>query len=111
MVNVMFNWVVKWSLFVTFLYLTALYIKNAFVFAMFSYILINTILNPMTFIVKNRASKLMAKELTTQSYIEHHLTNLTCGKQSMVVGRVTSYDVENGLFGLSMWTLCFGLFF
>ncbi|MDC1491432.1 F0F1 ATP synthase subunit A, partial [Gammaproteobacteria bacterium] len=22
----------------------------------------------------------MAKELTTQSYIDHHLTNLTCGK-------------------------------
>ena len=55
MVNVMFNWVVKWSLFVIFLYLTALYIKNAFVFAMFSYILINTILNPMTFILKNKA--------------------------------------------------------
>ena len=55
MVNVMFNWVVKWSLFVIFLYLTALYIKNAFVFAMLSYILINTILNPMTFIVKNKA--------------------------------------------------------
>ena len=22
----------------------------------------------------------MAKELTTESYIQHHLTNLTCGK-------------------------------
>jgi hypothetical protein len=55
MVNVMYNWVVKWSLFVIFLYLTALYIKTAFVFAMFSYILINTILNPMIFIVKNKA--------------------------------------------------------
>ena len=55
MINVMFNWVVKWTLFVIFLYLTALYIKDAFVYAMFSYILINTILNPMTFIVKNEA--------------------------------------------------------
>ena len=55
MINVMFNWVVKWALFVIFLYLTALHIKDAFVYAMFSYILINTILNPMTFIVKNEA--------------------------------------------------------
>lgn len=50
MVNVMFNWAVKWSLFVVFLYLTALYIKEAFVYVMFSLILINTTLNPMTFI-------------------------------------------------------------
>ena len=55
MINVMFNWVVKWALFVIFLYLTALYIKDAFVYGMFSYILINTILNPMTFMVKNEA--------------------------------------------------------
>ena len=55
MINVMFNWVVKWALFVIFLYLTALYIKDAFVYGMFSYILINTILNPMTFMAKNEA--------------------------------------------------------
>ena len=55
MINVMFNWVVKWALFVIFLYLTALYIKDVFVYGMFSYILINTILNPMTFMVKNEA--------------------------------------------------------
>lgn len=55
MINVMFNWVVKWALFVIFLYLTALYIKDAFVYGMFSYILINTILNPITFMAKNEA--------------------------------------------------------
>ena len=55
MINVMFNWVVKWALFVIFLYLTALYIKGAFVYGMFSYILINTILSPMTFMAKNEA--------------------------------------------------------
>ena len=54
-INVMFNWVVKWALFVIFLYLTALYIKDAFVYGMFSYILINTILNPITFMAKNEA--------------------------------------------------------
>ena len=51
MVNVMFNWAVKWSLFVVFLYLTALYIKEAFVYVMFSLILINTTLNPLPFLV------------------------------------------------------------
>jgi len=52
----MYNWSVKWSLFVVFLYLTASYLKEAFIFAMFSYILINTILSPMMFISKNKVS-------------------------------------------------------
>jgi hypothetical protein len=43
-------------LFVIFLYLTASYLKEAFIFAMFSYILINTILSPMMFISKNKVS-------------------------------------------------------
>ena len=55
-VNAMYNWSVKWSLFVVFLYLTASYLKEAFIFAMFLYILINTILSPMTFISKNKVS-------------------------------------------------------
>ena len=55
-VNAMYNWSVKWSLFVVFLYLTASYLKEAFIFAMFSYILINTILSPMMFISKNKVS-------------------------------------------------------
>jgi len=55
-VNAMYNWSVKWSLFVVFLYLTSSYLKEAFIFAMFSYILINTILSPMMFISKNKVS-------------------------------------------------------
>ena len=52
----------------------------------------------MTFIVKNKASKLMAKELTTQSYIEHHLTNLTCGQLKDGGWSCDPYDVENMTF-------------
>ena len=55
-INAMYNWSAKWSLFVIFLYLTASFIKEAFVFAMFSYILINTILSPMIFLSKNKVS-------------------------------------------------------
>ena len=36
----------------------------------------------------------MAKELTTQSYIEHHLTNLTCGQLKDGGWSCNPYDVE-----------------
>ena len=55
-INVAYNWSIKWLLFVTFLYLTGNYFKEAFVYAMFSFILINTVLNPTIFISKNGAS-------------------------------------------------------
>ena len=40
----------------------------------------------------------MAKELTTQSYIEHHLTNLTCGQLKDGGWSCNPYDVENMTF-------------
>lgn len=55
-VNAVYNWSVKWSLFIVFLYLTGRYLNEAFVYAMFSYILINTTVSPMFFISKTRAS-------------------------------------------------------
>ena len=55
-INVVYNWSIKWVLFVTFLYFTGTYFKEAFVYAMFSFILINTVLNPTIFISKNGAS-------------------------------------------------------
>ena len=55
-INVAYNWSIKWVLFVSFLYLTGTYFKEAFVYAMFSFILINTVLNPTMFIPKNGAS-------------------------------------------------------
>jgi hypothetical protein len=54
-VNAIYNWSVKWSLFVVFLYLTGIYLKDAFVYAMFAYILINTTVSPMMFITKTKA--------------------------------------------------------
>ena len=48
--NVAYSWSVKWVLFVVFLYLTGLYLRDAFVYAMFSFILINITLSPMSFI-------------------------------------------------------------
>ena len=55
-INVAYNWSIKWVLFVTFLYLTGTYFKEVFVYAMFSFILINTILNPSIFIPKDKVS-------------------------------------------------------
>ena len=55
-VNAIYNWSVKWSLFVVFLYLTGIYLKDAFVYAMFAYILINTTVSPMIFITKTQAT-------------------------------------------------------
>jgi len=40
----------------------------------------------------------MAKELTTQSYIDHHLTNLTCGQLKDGVWSCDPHDVENMTF-------------
>ena len=40
----------------------------------------------------------MAKELTTQSYIEHHLTNLTCGQLKDGWWSCDPHDVENMTF-------------
>ena len=40
----------------------------------------------------------MAKELTTQSYIEHHLTNLTCGQLKDGGWSCDPHDVENMTF-------------
>ena len=54
--NAAYNWSIKWALFVFFLYLTGVYLINAFVYAMFAFILINTLLNPTMFIEKQKAS-------------------------------------------------------
>jgi hypothetical protein len=54
--NVAYNWSVKWALFIAFLYLTSLFLKDAFVYAMFSFIFINIILNPMLFISQDEAT-------------------------------------------------------
>ena len=40
----------------------------------------------------------MAKELTTQSYIDHHLTNLTCGQLKDGGWSCDPHDVENMTF-------------
>jgi hypothetical protein len=54
--NVVYNWSIKWAVFVAFLCLTGIYLKEAFVYAMFSFILINIVLNPMLFISQNKVS-------------------------------------------------------
>ena len=54
-VNAIYNWSIKWTLFVVFLYLTGIYLKDGFVYAMFAYILINTTVSPMMFITKTKA--------------------------------------------------------
>jgi len=51
-INAAYNWSIKWLLFITFLYLSAVYINNAFVYAMFLFILINIIIRPTLFVVK-----------------------------------------------------------
>ena len=53
--NIAYSWSVKWVLFVVFLYLTGLYLRDAFVYAMFAFILINITLSPMSFISQNKA--------------------------------------------------------
>jgi len=55
-VNAIYNWSVKWSLFVVFLYLTGVYLQDAFVYAMLAFILINTTVSPMMFITKTKAT-------------------------------------------------------
>ena len=55
-VNAIYNWSIKWTLFVVFLYLTGSYFQDAFVYAMFAYILINTTVSPMIFITKTKAT-------------------------------------------------------
>ena len=54
--NAAYNWSIKWALFVFFLYWTGVYLINAFVYAMFTFILINTLINPTMFVDKQKAS-------------------------------------------------------
>ena len=51
-INAAYNWSIKWLLFITFLYLSGVYINNAFVYAMFLFILINIVIRPTIFVVK-----------------------------------------------------------
>ena len=55
-VNAAYNWFAKWALFIGFLYISGTYMNSAFVYAMFLYILINTTLNPSSFILRNRVN-------------------------------------------------------
>jgi hypothetical protein len=48
-INAAYNWSVKWVIFIAFAYLSGLFIKNAFVYAIFFFILINISLNPTLF--------------------------------------------------------------
>ena len=49
-INAAYNWSVKWVLFIVFAYLSGIFIKNAFVYAIFFFILVNISLNPTLFI-------------------------------------------------------------
>ena len=51
-INAAYNWSIKWLLFITFLYLSGVYINSAFVYAMFLFILINIVIRPTLFVVK-----------------------------------------------------------
>jgi len=51
-INAAYNWSIKWLLFIAFLYLSGVYINNAFVYAMFLFILINIIIRPTLFVVR-----------------------------------------------------------
>ena len=51
-INAAYNWSIKWLLFITFLYLSGTYINNAFVYAVFLFILINIVIRPTLFVVK-----------------------------------------------------------
>ena len=53
-INAAYNWSIKWAIFIAFLYISAVYLNNAFVFAMFLLILVNTTLRPTFFITKNK---------------------------------------------------------
>ena len=53
-INAVYNWSIKWAIFIAFLYISAVYLNNAFVFAMFILILVNTTLRPTFFITKNK---------------------------------------------------------
>ena len=55
-INAAYNWLIKWGLFLVFLYLSGFYLSNVFVYAMFMYILINMTLNPTLFALKNRTN-------------------------------------------------------
>ena len=54
-INAAYNWSIKWLLFVTFLYLSGVYINSAFVYAMFLFILINIVIRPTIFVAKGEA--------------------------------------------------------
>lgn len=53
-INAVYNWSIKWAIFIAFLYISAVYLNKAFVFAMFLLILVNTTLRPTFFITKNK---------------------------------------------------------
>ena len=53
-INAAYNWSIKWAIFIAFLYISAVYLNNAFVFAMFLLILVNITLRPTFFITKNK---------------------------------------------------------
>ena len=54
-INAAYNWSIKWLLFIAFLYLSGVYINNAFVYAMFLFILINIVIRPTIFVAKGEA--------------------------------------------------------
>lgn len=54
-INAAYNWSIKWLLFITFLYLSGVYINSAFVYAMFLFILINIVIRPTIFVAKGEA--------------------------------------------------------
>ena len=54
-INAAYNWSIKWLLFITFLYLSGVYINSAFVYAMFLFILINIVIRPTVFVAKGEA--------------------------------------------------------
>jgi hypothetical protein len=47
--NVAFNWSIKWALFVVSLFFVGTYVQEAFIVSMFTFILINTTINPSIF--------------------------------------------------------------
>ena len=53
-INAAYNWSIKWAIFIAFLYISAVYLNSAFVFAMFLLILVNITLRPTFFITKNK---------------------------------------------------------
>ena len=47
--NVAYNWSIKWALFVVSLFFVGTYVQEAFIVIMFTFILINTTINPSIF--------------------------------------------------------------